>query len=210
MRIKTSRSQRSLTRRRRDPKWRPSFLHEFRPDKHVFGLVSFAAKAEPFAAETTCEDFEALVRARDPMRDRIAIAREVPRHITEANPDIDASPAEIVEHRQILRQSHGMIERQDGDVGGEADPIGARGHGAGDGNPGWQKAVVDEVMFGKPDQVEAEPFEPNRRVEQFGIEAGIIDPRLGCVAEIVDHADAEFWPHNSISPGLACGRSTVP
>ena len=59
------------------------------------------------------------------------------------------------------------------------------------GNPRRQVAVVDEVMLGEPDEVEAEPVEPRDLVHDRGIELLMGEARLRRIAEVVGDAEAE-------------------
>ncbi len=131
------------------------------------------------------------------MLDGDAIAVEIPRHIAQADADFHAPAAKIIRHRQILGQAHRLVQGQDGYVGGKAYMLGARGHRRGHGNPGWQIAVVDEMMLGKPDQVDTKAVQPDHLFHDFAIKGLVVDAAVGGIAKIVDHPDAQIWFHGA-------------
>ncbi len=70
-------------------------------------------------------------------------------------PDVQAPAAQVVEHRELDGQTHGMVEGHLDD--GEADPgaRGARGESARERDGIGVGALAGEVMLGEPQVVEA-------------------------------------------------------
>ena len=100
-------------------------------------------------------------------------------------------PDDGINRSQVLGQAHGMIERQQADVGRKPDALGAGGHGPSHGNPGRQVAVVNKVVLRKPYQVEPELLQSDDLIEHFSIQPGGIDAGVRRIAKIVDHPSAK-------------------
>src|SRR5262245_19398446 len=160
-------------------------------------------EAEALAAEAAAQHLEAFVRAREALGERDAEAAELVRRIAHAHADLDASTAQVVEHGQVLGEPHGMTERQQADVRREPDARGARGHGARDGSPRWQVAVLHEVVLGEPHEVQAELLQPHHLVEDLRVEPWRGDARVGRVAEVVHHTEAQWLTRHVLSGARA-------
>jgi len=76
------------------------------------------------------------------------------------------------------------MEGQDGGGQADADAAGARGGGGGEAGGIHREAVVDEVMLGEPDLVEAELLRPHHLVELARDDVGVPVPRWGLQEEI--------------------------
>src|SRR5262245_52305141 len=84
-----------------------------------------------------------------------------------------------------------MTEGQEANVRGKAYAGGPRSHGPGHGRPRWQVAVLDEVVLGEPDEIQAQPVEPAHLLENLRVQPRHGDTGIGRIAEIVDDADAK-------------------
>ena len=98
-------------------------------------------------------------RPRGPCGSRFAHseAAELVRGVAEPDADLHPPAADVVEHREVLGQADRMVERQQADVARKPHVPGARRHRAGNGDPRRQVAVIDEVMFREPHEVDPEP-----------------------------------------------------
>jgi hypothetical protein len=117
------------------------------------------------------------------------------RRVAHADADLDPSAADIVEHREVLGEPDRMVERQQADVAREAHVLGARRHRRGDRDPGGKISVLDEMMFGEPDEIEPEPVEPRHLVHDRGIESLVAYAGGRRIAEIVGDAQAQCLRH---------------
>src|ERR1700692_1995555 len=78
--------------------------------------------------------------------------------------------------------------------------LGGRGDPARHPYPRRQVAVFEEVMLGKPHEIESEPVEHDHLVHDRGVQAWHVHARFRRVAEIVDGADLKGWTHDACSP----------
>ena len=203
--------QRAGLRHRGDPQRRAARLHVARRDLHVLEIVALALEAELLAGEGALQHLDSLVGQRHAARDRHAEAAELVRRVAHADAHLDPAAADIVEHREILGEPDRMVERQQADIAREAHMLGPRRHRRGDGNPRRQVAVVDEVMLGEPDEIEAEPVEPSDLIHDRGIERLMGKAGLRRIAEVVGDAEAErFAGHGqSLSSGTSIQRRSA-
>ncbi len=73
-------------------------------------------EAEALARERAREDLEPFLHPRQPLRQRDAEAAELVRRVAHADAELHAAAAQIVEHREIFRETHRVAERQQADV----------------------------------------------------------------------------------------------
>jgi hypothetical protein len=102
-------------------------------------------------------------------RSRLSIcgcgSRELGRAVAAPHPDVEPPLRDDVDQRHLLGQPDRIVEGQDG--GRQADPNSRspRGHRAGERGRVHREAVVDEVVLGEPDLVEAQLLRPHHLVE---------------------------------------------
>jgi hypothetical protein len=159
-------------------------LHGLRDHAHVVDLEEAAVIAEALLGPGAHHDLHGLVEALAAFHLRDAIAAELRRPVSPPHPDVEPALRDDVHQRHLLGQPDRIVEGQDG--GGQADPdLGSpRGHRAGEGGGVHREAVVDEVMLGEPDLVEAELLRPHHLVELARDDVGVPVPRWGLQEEI--------------------------
>ena len=124
-----------------------------------------ALERKPFGGPRPDQDREGLVEALPALDLGDAVALELDRAVAAADADVETAAAEDVDHRQLFGQPDRIVEGQDG--GGQADPHALRAHGGGRGQERGRdrQPVLDEVMLGQPDAVEAQLFRPHDLLE---------------------------------------------
>src|SRR5262249_22521659 len=112
---------------------------------------------------------ESFLGAREALGKGDSEAAELVRRVAHADADLDPAATQIVENREILGEAQWMTERQEADVGGEADSLSSGRHRSGDRRPRGQVAVVDEVVLGEPHEIEAEAVEPRDLLDDLRV-----------------------------------------
>lgn len=92
---------------RREPQRRSAGLHVARMDHDVVEIVARAVEAEALAREAATQHLEAFLGARHALRQRNAEAPELVGRVAHADADLDATATQVVEHRQVLGETHG-------------------------------------------------------------------------------------------------------
>jgi len=93
------------------------------------------------------------------------VALELDGPVAASHPDVQPSPAEDVDHRQLLGQADRVVEGQDGRRQADAHPPGPHGRGGGQDSRGDGQAVLDEMVLGQPDAVEPQLLGPGHLLD---------------------------------------------
>jgi hypothetical protein len=137
------------------------------------------------------QHLQPFLRPRQPLRQGDAEAAELVGRVAHAHAELHAATTYIVEHREVLGETHRVAERQQADVRREPHARCPRRHRAGHRRPRRQVAVLHEVVLGEPHEVEAEAVEPRDLVEDLRVEARCRDAGVGRIPEVVDDAQPE-------------------
>ena len=110
-----------------------------------------------------------------------------------AQPDAEAQPTagEDVDDGGVLCNRERVMQRKQEDVGADGDSGGALGDGSRGGEHGGEVGIVDEVVFGEPDEGEAHALGGFDVVQCLGVEVGGGHFPLRWVAKVVEQANFE-------------------
>jgi hypothetical protein len=122
------------------------------------------------------------------------IAAELGGAVAAAHADVEPPLGDDVDQRELLGQAQRVVEGED--RGGEPDAHAACAGGGGGGEAGRidGEAVVDEVMLGEPDLVEAELLRPLHLLELAVHDLGVAQPRRGLEEEEGSETHAHLRP----------------
>ena len=168
--------------------------------------VSLAGERERFVGPRAPQDLDRLLRQGGAVPDVHAERVELGRHIAHADAELHATPADVVEHRHLLGQPDRVVEREDGDVGGDAQPTRPRGDGPGERLERRQVSVGQEVVLGEPHHVQAELIRQFGLLQVLGIDVGHRRVVAGPPPTVVHHAEAEGWSHRASPPAAGSHR----
>ncbi len=187
----------------RDPDRRSVRLHGPRPHAHVGEAKAPAFERHAVLAPGAAQDLEPLVHPRDALGARDAEGGELRVNVAHAGAEHHPSAREVVEHRQVLGELQRVAEREQQDVLTDRDALGDGGDRAAHRDRRGQIAVLDEMVLGEPDVVEAEPVDQRDLLERPGVELARRDLAPRRVAEVVEHAEAQRLGHRGASPSSA-------
>ena len=102
------------------------------------------------------------------------------------------------------------MEGQDGGGQADADPGGPRGHRAGERGRIHREAVVDEVVLGEPDLVEAQLFRPRHLVELARDDVGVPVARRRLQEEVGPEAHQATPRYRVFTSSLVISSAGVP
>ena len=126
-----------------------------------------ALEAHPILGPEGAEDRKLLLEAGAPTDRRGPVERELVRLVPDRDAEREPAARHDVEQRDVLRETHGVVEGGDQNVGSEPDSRSARGE------PGQRLErrgpvmIGDGVVFLHPDGVEAELFGARHLVERL-------------------------------------------
>jgi hypothetical protein len=83
-------------------------LHVARPDHHVAKAVAPTFEGERLAAERALEHLQPFFHQGHASRHRHAEAGELVGRVAHAQSDLDATAADVIQHGQVLCQTHGI------------------------------------------------------------------------------------------------------
>ena len=181
--------------RHRHPQWRAAGLDRVGRDAHVIEPVALACVTEAPARPREAEDVDALLGARDAVRDREAEPAKLVRRVAQADAELDAAARQLIEHGEILGKPKRMRERDDRDVRRDPDPLRRRRGRASDRGERRQVAVLDEVVLAEPDLVEAELVESSDLVDRLRVHVVQRVVAAGRAAEVVRDAEPHRRGH---------------
>ena len=130
-------------------------------------------------------DLDQLLGAPRALGDRHAEQLELPLAVAEAEPDLQPSAAQLVEHGDVLGEADRVLERAEQDRRADAHrrrSLRDRGQHREDGR---QVAVVGHVVLGDPDGFVAQLLRQGDLVEVLGVEPVVRHVPLRRVAEVV-------------------------
>ena len=170
-----------------------------RQHAHVAKLEMLALEAEAFAGPCLAQNLDRFERAAKAMLFRDLQAVEL--FIAVAHPYSQAQSAvgNDIDHSGIFGQAQRMIKRREQNVGSERDPRGARRYRREHCHHRGQVAVVNEVMLGHPERIEAGLLEEFDLPKHRGIESSEIHVRRFGISEI-EHVTKFHLRHIRVSP----------
>ena len=146
--------------------------------------------AEALAGEQALDDLDALVHARTAGLGIDAPGLQFLHLVTDAEAEFEPPAGDHVQGGRIFRHAHRIVQRQQQHAGADVDALGTGRDGAADGQHRRRVAVVEEVVLGEPDVVEAGRFRAHDLIEAVVVERGEIALPLGRVAEVVPQPEA--------------------
>ena len=111
------------------------------------------------------QDVHRLLEALAILLLRHVVAAELGRTIAAADADVQTPARDDIDQRRLLGQAQRVVERQDRRRQSDADAARARRGHRRQGRRVHREAVVDEVVLGQPDLVEAELLRPLHLLE---------------------------------------------
>src|SRR5207249_6485486 len=133
------------------------------------------------------------------------VAAELRRAIAAAEPDLQPAARDDVHERRLLGQAQRMMEGQDRRRQPDAYPPRPGGGDGGERAGVHREAVVDEVVLGEPDLVEAQLLRPLHLLELAVHDLGVAEARCGLEEE--ERAEAHGSAPDA-SEGLLTRQST--
>ena len=142
------------------------------------------------------QDGEGLLEALAALDLGDAIALELDRAVAAPHADVEASPAQDIDHRELFGEPDRIVEGED--RGGQADPHAPGPHGGGGRQDRRRdgEAVLDEVVLGQPEAVEAELLGPRHLLDLAPEDFGVSERRWG-LEEIVG-SEAHLSPAGTL------------
>src|SRR5208282_2927560 len=140
-----------------------------RQNSHIMKIEMFALDAEALAGPRALQNFDRLQGAAEARL--LRNLQRVEFLVAVAHPDAEAEAAarEHVDHRGVLGEAQRMIERGEQDVSAELQAGGARGDRGQHRHDGREITVVDEVMLGEPNGMEAGGLDEFYLAEHLGV-----------------------------------------
>ena len=142
------------------------------------------------------EDGERLLEAVAVLDLGNAIAVELDRTVAAPHADIQAPAAQDIDHRELFGEPDRIVEGED--RGGQADPHAPGPHGGGGRQDRRRdrETVLDEVVLGEPEAVEAELFRPRHLLDLAPEDVGMAEGR-GRLEEVVG-SEAHLSPAQTL------------
>src|SRR5206468_7511432 len=142
------------------------------------------------------QDPEGLLEALTALDLGDAIALELDRAVAASHPDVQTSAAQDIDHRELFGEPDRIVEGED--RGGQADPNAPGPHGGGGRQDRRRdrETVLDEVVLGEPEAVEAELFRPRHLLDLAPEDVGMAEGR-GRLEEVVG-SEAHLSPAQTL------------
>ena len=154
-------------------------LHGPRDHRQLLDVVEGAPIAEALLRPGEADDLQRLVEARAVLGQRDPEAVELAGNGAPPHAELEPSPGEDVGDGRLLRAGEGMVERQEGDGGADADARRPRGDGGhGHQRIGQEREGAAEVQLGQPGHIEAQGVGEGNKVEHLAV-AVRVRPPLG-------------------------------
>jgi len=131
-------------------------LRGFGNDGHLGHLEEPPVIGEAILGPRPLHDLHRLVEALAALLLRHAVPAELGGAIAAPHPDVEAAIRDDIHQRHLLGEPERVVKGQDGRGEADANAPGARGGGGGEGGRIDGETVVDEVVLGEPDLVEAQ------------------------------------------------------
>src|SRR5439155_13267641 len=147
------------------------------------------APREGLARPRLPHDADVLLEEPPPLRALDARHGELLGAIAEPGDQARAAPAREIEHGELLGQAHRVVQRHQHGGDADADVLRAPRDRGGEHERRREIAVVDAVVLGEHDEVEALPVGPGALLEARRVELGVGGGAEGRRAEIVAEAD---------------------
>ena len=128
------------------------------PDVPLGDLEDLTVVLDVASPEALQQDLGALVEAHSGLVHRHPVALEFDAAQPTSNPNDQASVADIVQHRDLLDHTDGVVPRKHDYCGPQPDGTGSTGHVGQELERIWAHGVVGEMVFDSPHRVELEPF----------------------------------------------------
>ena len=142
------------------------------------------------------DDLDALLHQPSPVAPIDAEHVELLQLVPEAEAQPEPASRQEIDDRGLLGHVERVVQRQQEHGRPDGDPLGPGRDGGGHGEGGREVRVVDEVVLGQPDHVEAEGLHRLDVREGLGVDLGVGDARRGRVAQVVQ--DTEL--HGALPP----------
>src|SRR5438270_450596 len=120
--------ERLLGRDGGDPDRRMRLLHDPRHEVDVLEIPVLALGRDSLLAPQASNHADRLLEALPALRHRHAIDLELLRQESAAEAGVQATLAQVIEHRELAAEVRRMVKRRDHRAGDEADALGARRH----------------------------------------------------------------------------------
>uniref|UniRef100_A0A6J7PNF3 Unannotated protein n=1 Tax=freshwater metagenome TaxID=449393 RepID=A0A6J7PNF3_9ZZZZ len=186
-----------------EPDRRSPWLNRVRRDVHVVELVALAAEREPLTAPRQLQDLHHLLGKRHTVLQRDTERAELVRCVRKPEADLHPPVRDLVEHRNVLSEPQGVLERGQRDIGRDTHALGDRCHCAGYRHHAGQIPIVHEVVLAEPGHVEARFVEHRDLFECLAIDVLHGVSAAGRTAEVVDYSEADGRGHDQTVRGPA-------
>jgi hypothetical protein len=175
-------------------------LQRRRRDNRVADGEELARVIEPLALPRLAHDRQRLVEARLALAVRNAEPVIGARAAATADAEIEAALAQMIDRRDLLRDTQRVRERQHDDGHADADARGARGHERREVHRRrLHGAPRIEVDFAEPHAVEAPRLARLRQLQRLGERGGLAGPPAPFL-----HEDADLHGSPPVAPTIPC------